>query len=81
MYYTYLIKSRIKNWKYLGSTSDLKRRFMEHNSGRVKSTKPHLPFDLVYYEAYQSYNLARKREIELKTKGQQKEILLKRLGL
>lgn len=81
MHYTYLIKSKIADWKYIRSTSDLKRRLLEHNSGKVKSTKPYLPFDLIYYEAYQIYSLARKREIELKTQGQQKEILLKRLEL
>jgi len=81
MFYTYLIKSKTRDWKYLGSTDNLRRRFLEHNLGRVKSTKFYLPFDLVYYEAYASYILTRKREIELKTQGQQKEMLLKRLEL
>jgi predicted GIY-YIG superfamily endonuclease len=40
-----------------------------------------LPFDLIYYEAYNNYTLARKREIELKKKGQQKEILMARLNI
>lgn len=81
MYYVYLIKSKIKDWIYIGSTKDLKKRFIEHNKGKIKSTKANMPFELVYYEAYKTYTLARKREIELKTKGQQKEILLERLGL
>ena len=81
MFYTYLIKSKNKNWFYIGSTKDLKERFKDHNSGKVKSTKPYTPFILIYYEAYLTYTLARKREIELKKKGQQKEILFKRLGL
>jgi len=81
MYYTYLIKSQNKKWVYIGSTKDLKERFRNHNNGMVKSTKHYAPFILIYYEAYSSYTLARKREIEFKTKGQQKEILFKRLGL
>ena len=81
MFYTYLIKSKNKKWFYLGSTEDLKRRFTDHNRGRVKSTKFYAPFELFYYEAYSTYSLARKREVELKIKGQQKEILFKRLGL
>ncbi len=81
MFYTYLIKSKIKNWVYIGSTRDLLKRYKDHNEGRVKSTKFYKPFMLIYYEAYTSYTLARKRELELKKHGQQKEILLKRLGL
>lgn len=81
MNYTYLIKSRKKNWAYIGSTKDLLKRFSEHNNGEVKSTKGLRPFKLIYYEAYQTYHLSRKREIELKKNGQQKEILFKRLGI
>lgn len=80
MYYTYLIKSKIKNWKYVGSTSDLKQRLSSHNSGKVRSTKFYKPFELIYYEAYKTLCLARKRELELKKNSQQKEILLKRLS-
>jgi len=81
MFYTYLIKSKNKKWFYIGSTKDLKQRFKDHNNRRVKSTKAYIPFTLIYYESYSTYKLARKREIELKKKGQQKEILFKRLGL
>ena len=81
MFYTYLLKSTIKKWYYIGSTKDLQRRFKEHNNAQVKSTSPYKPFVLVYYEAYEDYTTARKREIELKKKGQQKEILFKRLNI
>ncbi|MBI2442742.1 MAG: GIY-YIG nuclease family protein [Candidatus Levybacteria bacterium] len=81
MNYVYLLKSQKKNWTYIGSTRDLRVRFLEHNSGKVSSTKANKPFELLYYEAYQSYSLARKREVELKKHGQQKEILFKRLGI
>jgi len=81
MNYTYLLKSKIKKWVYIGSTKDLIKRFRKHNVGKIKSTKGFRPFDIVYYEAYQTYGLARKREVELKKNGQQKEILFKRLGL
>jgi len=81
MFYTYLIKSKDKKWFYIGSTRDLKQRFNDHNNGKVKSIKSHRPFVLIYYESYLTYKLARKREIELKKKGQQKEILFKNLEL
>lgn len=79
--YLYLLKSIRHNWYYIGSTRDLRVRVKDHNLSRVKSTKFYSPLALIYYEAYTTYNLARKREIELKTKGQQKEILFYRLGI
>jgi len=64
MYYVYLIKSLNKNWVYTGSTENLRKRFQEHNSGQVKSTKACKPFQLIYYEAYKNKNDAKKRELE-----------------
>lgn len=81
MNYLYLIKSLGKNWVYIGSTRNLKLRLKEHNSGKIRSTKFYKPFELLYYEAYNTYTLARKRELELKKNGQQKEILFKRLEI
>ncbi len=81
MHYVYVIKSGIKKWVYIGSISDLKRRFEEHNAKKVKSTKSYVPFTLLYYEAYLMKVDALKREIELKTHSQQKEILFKKLHI
>ena len=75
------MKSDNHKWYYIGSTKDLRNRLKEHNLGKVRSTKFYKPLQLIYYESYQSYLLARKREIELKNKGQQKEILFKRLEI
>ncbi|MBI2124068.1 MAG: GIY-YIG nuclease family protein [Candidatus Wildermuthbacteria bacterium] len=80
MHYVYVIKSRKKNWNYIGFSSDLRKRFHEHNQRKVRVTKAHCPFTLVYYEAYLSERDARKREIELKKKGQQKEFLKARIA-
>ncbi|MDP3954260.1 MAG: GIY-YIG nuclease family protein [bacterium] len=69
MYYVYIIKSKKDGDFYLGSTNDLKRRFAEHNSGKVFSTKHRKPFDLVYYEAYKAEKDARNREQNLKLRA------------
>jgi putative endonuclease len=74
-------KAKKHKWIYVGSTRNLESRIEDHNNKKVKSTKFYAPFELIYYEVYNTYSLARKREIELKKHGQQKEILLKRLGL
>jgi putative endonuclease len=81
MHYVYLLKSRQSKWVYVGCSDDLKRRFFEHNTGQVVSTKPYMPLDLVYYESYTQKHHATKREYELKHNSQQKEILLRRLEM
>lgn len=52
MYYVYALKSLRNSDLYIGYSTDLKRRYSDHNKGLVKSTKPNLPWKLVYYEAY-----------------------------
>jgi putative endonuclease len=81
MYYVYLIKSLKKKWYYIGSCENLKIRLKQHNQGRVRSTKAHVPFELIYHESYNNKASARKREIELKTNSQQKEILFRKLKI
>ena len=66
MHYVYLLKSEKDASLYIGSTSDLKRRFAEHNEGKSRATKPRTPFQLVYYEAYKSRTDALFREKNLK---------------
>lgn len=39
MFYTYVIKSKKDGKLYTGSPKDLRKRFNEHNSGQVISTK------------------------------------------
>ena len=52
MYYFYILQS-LKNKKlYLGQTSDLKRRLKSHNTGENTATKPNIPYELIYYSAF-----------------------------
>jgi putative endonuclease len=69
MYYVYLLKSRKSNKYYCGYTHDLAKRFNQHNLGLNKSTKPYIPWELVYYEAYQTSEAAISREKVLKNHG------------
>jgi putative endonuclease len=72
MYYVYILQNKKKEL-YKGSTQDLKQRLIDHNNGRVTSTKNKRPWQLIYYEAFLSKKLARKEELFLKTgKGRER---------
>lgn len=79
MFYVYVLKSKKDNNLYIGSTNNLKRRFTEHNSGKVYSTKFRKPFIIMYYEAYKSERDARKRESNLKLRSRAFAQLKKRI--
>lgn len=81
MWYVYILKSKVVNEIYIGSTNDLKRRFGEHNSKKEISTKRYAPWILYYYEAYVLEKLARIREKRLKHNGNSIRELKKRIGL
>lgn len=77
-FYVYILQSQKDKNFYTGVTSDLKRRFKEHNSGRNFSTKSRRPFKLIYYEAYLLKKDAEAREKYLKT-SMGKRVLKKQL--
>ena len=79
MFFIYILKSLKDKELYIGSTNDLKRRIEEHNSGKVPSTKPRMPFKLIYYEAYLSEKDAKHREHNLKLRSRAMAQLRKRL--
>lgn len=67
MFYTYVLKSKKSGDLYIGYSSDLKNRLLEHNKGLNISTKPYIPWELIYYEACIDQDDAKRREIYLKT--------------
>lgn len=66
-YYVYVIQSTKNGLRYVGFTSDLKKRFREHNCGITYSTKLYRPWKLIYYEAIPNKTDAINREKYLKT--------------
>jgi len=69
MFYVYILKSRKTNKLYIGSTYDIFKRLKEHNSGFVTSTKPFIPWRLVYCEGYCYSQDAKDREEKIKQFG------------
>ncbi len=78
MWFVYIIKSKSHDFRYLGSTNDLRRRFREHNDGESQSTKAFAPFALEAYIAVNDDKHARRLEKYFKT-GSGKVILKKRI--
>ena len=67
MHYTYILKSKSDGRLYYGSTSNLRARLRQHNAGESFATKPYLPWDLTFYAAFETENLARSFERYLKS--------------
>jgi len=51
---------------YIGSTTDLKRRILQHNIGHTPTTKRFSNFKLVFSQEYPNLSQARKIEVRLK---------------
>jgi putative endonuclease len=66
-YYVYILKSEIDNMLYTGYTSDLKKRLLLHNEGKVESTKNRRPLQLIYFEGCLNQQDATRREKYLKS--------------
>jgi putative endonuclease len=67
MFYVYVLKSGRDGKFYIGHTADLRKRFDEHNQGKVESTRCLIPFELIYYEACRCVADAVHRERYLKS--------------
>jgi len=66
-YYVYLLFSDFDKGWYIGYSSNLKRRLLEHNAGKVYSTKNRRPVKLIYYECFLNKIDAKAREEYLKS--------------
>lgn len=77
-YYVYILLSLVDNGLYIGFSTDLKRRLVEHAKGQVRSTKLRIPFKLIHYEYFINSKDAKAREKFLKSgfgRTQLKQIL------
>lgn len=76
----YVLKSLVDKKLYYGFTKDLRRRLLQHNDGKNRSTKARKPFELRYYEAYFDENDAKHREWSLKKNGRALAQLKRRIN-
>jgi putative endonuclease len=78
MHYTYILLSKGSHIFYYGSAHNLKNRIDLHNKGKVLSTKPHSPWELIWYGAFSTEKESKDFEVYLKT-GSGKAFAYKRL--
>ncbi|MCK4357141.1 MAG: GIY-YIG nuclease family protein [Candidatus Cloacimonetes bacterium] len=74
MYFIYILYSEKKDKYYVGHTNNLTLRLKRHNSGRNKSTKSGVPWEMVYFEEYETKSEAMKRENKIKKQKSKKYI-------
>ena len=66
VYYTYMVRCS-DGTLYTGYTTDLHQRVRTHNAKKgAKYTKTRTPVELVYYETFETKQLALKREAAIK---------------
>ena len=77
-YFIYVLKSEATDSSYVGHTSNLEKRLVEHNNGKNLSTRGRRPWRLVHKEEYATRSEAASREryfksvkgrLELRAKG------------
>lgn len=77
--YTYIVECS-DGTLYTGYTNDLEKRIKAHNSGKgAKYTRSRLPVTLVYFEEYETKELAQSREWHIKrlTRAKKLELIAK----
>ena len=70
----YCITNITNNKKYIGKSSNIKRRIRQHKSGSTRTTRILQTFTLVYKEKFSKIEDARHREKKLKSYKSRKYI-------
>lgn len=61
-YYVYILLSLKDGSLYIGYTTDLVKRVKKYNNSENLATKPHIPYKLIFYEAFLNKIDAKNRE-------------------
>ena len=80
--YVYIMSNKLRTTLYIGVTSHLRNRVLEHKEGVASTfTKRHKCTECIYYEGFQSIEEAIIREKQLKKwKRSWKEDLIKKVN-
>ena len=68
MIYVYLLRSQTSpDQRYIGLTTDLKKRLADHNGGKSRHTSKFMPWRLITYVAFSDYAKATAFELYIKS--------------
>ena len=62
MFFVYAISSLERNYIYVGLTDNFNSRFIQHNNGHERTTRPFRPFMTLLVDEFETRNEARQRE-------------------
>ena len=62
MYKVYILLNSARIRTYTGVAADVDRRLKEHNEGKVSSSRPYRPYDIIHLEKFETLKEARQRE-------------------
>jgi len=62
MYHVYIFLNLTKTRTYTGVAEDIHKRLEEHNKGRVKSSSPYRPYQIIHTESLPTLKEARQKE-------------------
>lgn len=69
MHYCCILYSLKSNIFYIDTVNDIDNGLMMHNRSRIVSTKPHIPWELVWSESFATEKEAREFEYYLKSRS------------
>jgi putative endonuclease len=67
MFFAYVLKSIQHDYYYKGHCQDLEKRLLQHNAGMTDSIRPFIPFQIIYFEKFETKAAAIAREKYFKT--------------
>lgn len=67
MYFIYILKSKIANKYYIGSTNNIQDRLKRHNTGQGIFSKRYSPWTIVHIEKFLTRKEAYNRELKIKS--------------
>ena len=67
MYFVYILQSEKSGKYYIGSTGNIERRLLEHNSGKTKSLKYSRPLRIVFRKEFVEESDAKQVERKIQT--------------
>jgi len=80
MFFVYILQSERDGTYYVGYSHDVNSRLKEHNCGKVRYTKGHAPYKIVYIESCVSRRQAEIREQAIKKTKNIAYFLKKQVG-